>query len=270
MKELWYRIWSYVGHQFRSWNTGGEGIHSPYLFYLVRMLIYDENRFYCWRDIEARRRKILASKQMVEVTDYGTGNQTDNHRCIADIARTSLERPRVAQILFRLVSYLGHVQQRPLRIVELGTSLGITTAYLAMPDSRNHVETYEGSSALLDIAQEGWEELGIHNIDVIEGNIDDTLLLGARNTHARESIDVAYIDANHTKQATLRYFDHLAKSKRSSSIFVLDDIHHSREMAEAWRQICQREDVTTTMDLYHIGLVFFDKQYLKRHYKLRI
>ena len=97
-----------------------------------------------------------------------------------------------------------------------------------------------------------------------------TLLLGARDTHARESIDVAYIDANHTKQATLRYFDHLAKSKRSSSIFVLDDIHHSREMAEAWRQICQREDVTTTMDLYHIGLVFFDKQYLKRHYKLRI
>lgn len=257
-------------HQLWSWNTGGEGIHSPYLFYLVRMLIYDDNRYYCWQDIERCRRELLRSNETIEVTDYGTGKAAGTRRRVADIAKNCLERPQVAQILFRLVGYLGHVEQKPLRIVELGTSLGITTAYLAMADSNNSVETYEGCQQLAAIAQTTWHKLGIKNIHPVIGNIDDTLYSSAQRTHTRESIDIAYLDANHTKEATLRYFDRLAEEKNDHSIFVLDDIHYSREMAEAWHLICQRPDVTTTMDLYHAGLVFFDKHYLKRHYKLRI
>lgn len=272
-----YRLWAYVKHLFTSWNTGGEGIHSPYLFYLVRMLVYDENRYYCWRDIERERHRLLQSDEQIETTDYGTGGKKTGEkkiRRVCDIAREHLERREVGEILFRLVNYMGHKQQRALKIVELGTSLGITTTYLAKPDSKNQVITYEGSRETIRIAKQVWKRLGIENIEVVEGNIDDTLL----NTHARVkakeaedlTIDVAYIDANHTEQATLAYYQHLAKQARESSIFIMDDIHHSPEMARAWQQICKREEVTTTMDMYYFGLVFFDKHYLRRNYKLRI
>ena len=68
-----HRIASYIRHRLTSWNTGGEGVHSPYLFELVRMVIYDENRYYSWQDIENRRYAMLHAPKMLHVTDYGTG-----------------------------------------------------------------------------------------------------------------------------------------------------------------------------------------------------
>lgn len=272
-----YRLWAYVKHLFTSWNTGGEGIHSPYLFYLVRMLVYDENRYYCWRDIERERHRLLASDEQIETIDYGTGGNAAGQKMIrrvADIARGHLERREVGELLFRLTSYLGHKQERPLRIVELGTSLGITTAYLAKADSRNRVTTYEGSPETVRIAREVWKRLGIANIEVVEGNIDETLPDSRAHDKIkgvdRKPIDIAYMDANHTEQATLAYYERLVGQAEAHSIFIVDDIHHSPEMARAWQTICEREEVTTTMDMYYFGLVFFDKHYLRRNYKLRI
>lgn len=281
LKQQLYRAGTYLRHLFTSWNTGGEGIHSPYLFYLVRMLIYDQNRYYCWSDIEQERRRLLRSRETIRVVDYGTGGnrQTDKpiteERRLQDIAATSLEQAMVGQVLFRLVNYLGHVQQRPLRIVELGTSLGITTAYLAMADRRNSVVTYEGSDALISQAKEVWKRLKIENISTVQGNIDETLLrapardniIGVGN---EVPIDIAYLDANHTYEATMRYYTYLARYAQPHSIYILDDIHHSEQMARAWREIGQRGEVSTTMDFYHFGLVFFDPHYLKRHYTLRL
>lgn len=265
--DLFYRLGAFLKHQLTSWNTGGEGIHSPYLFYLVRMLFYDQNAYYVFRDIEYRRTCMMRAPKRVPLNDYGTGQATE--ALVSDIAKTSLESPKIGQLLFRLVSYMGHDEKRPLQVMELGTSLGITTAYLAAPDSRNQVVTFEGSPALIEMAQLNWKHLGLTNIDVVEGNIDETLPKWLKAQKSRE-VDVVFMDANHTKEATLRYFDLLIPYTSGKTIVVIDDIHYSREMQEAWEQIKQREEVTTTMDLYDCGLVFFDPHYLKRHYKLRI
>lgn len=113
---------------------------------------------------------MLHTETEIETTDYGTGatgKGTIYRRIIADIARTSLESPRVGQLFFKWIAYLGHEAQRPLEIIELGTSLGITTAYLAAPDSRNRITTFEGSPAVADIARQNWEKLNLHNINIV-------------------------------------------------------------------------------------------------------
>lgn len=267
-KNTLYRAVSYWRHYLTSWNTGGEGIHSPYLFYIVRMLMYDQHAYYCFVDIE-RRRAVMRSKQdTIRVEDFGTGGAHRGHvytRTVGQIAKSSLESPRVGQLLFRLAAHLGHEAGRPLEIVELGTSLGITTAYLAAADSRNRVVTFEGCEAIAGIACKNWRRLGIENIELIEGNIDDTL-----HTYARTRVDLAYIDANHTEDATWRYFEYLLPMAGEKTIFVVDDIHHSRSMWRAWKKICAHPKVTTTMDLWHVGLVFFDPHYLRRNYTIRI
>ena len=150
-------------------------------------------------------------------------------------------------------------------IVELGTSLGVTTAYMAAMDKRNKVITYEGCPAVAEIAKENWEALGLKNIDCRVGEITAEIL-----DRDLERVDVAFIDANHTYAGPRAYFNVLAEKVHRKSVMIVDDIHYNKEMEQAWREICADERVTSTMDLYQMGLVFFDKDYWKRDYRIRV
>ena len=283
-----YRAKSWLRHQLTAWNTGGEGVHSPYLFEWVRMVMMDKNSFYIWGEIERCREKMLRDERELEFVDYGSGKlkgengklkgANGERRRVCDIARRSLAKRKYAQMLSRLVNWLGashslengsgtaySLEFRGLTIVELGTSLGVTTAYMAAMDSRNRVVTFEGCEAVANIAKENWKALNINNIECRVGEIDVEQL--ARDI---EHLDVAFIDANHTYEGTCKYFDVLAGKVREKSVIVVDDIHYSEEMEKAWKAICADERVTSTIDLYQMGLVFFDKHYWKRSYKMRL
>lgn len=269
MKNMIFRFFSYLWHQISAWNTTGEGIHSPYLFYIVRFLLHENARYYSWEDIENRRLAMLHAPKMLNVTDYGTGRNLSSQRLVSDIAKNHLETAQAGQFLFCLVLFLTEKSKTPLNIVELGTSLGITTAYLASPDSKNTVWTFEGSEEVAQMAQLNWKKLALNNIQSIVGNIDDTLLDNAR---VRENMDIhfAFLDANHTEEATLRYFRALLPHATEKSVFAVDDIHYSPEMWRAWKQIKNMPEVTSTIDLGNMGLVFFDPHFLKRHYMCRL
>ena len=277
-----HQIGAFIRHFLTAWNTSGEAIHSPYLFRLVRFVLRDENAYYCFRDIERRREWLLACEDSLDVVDYGSAGSPEGlhvQRRVCDIAKNHLESARVGQVLFRIVNFLHEEEKRPLNILELGTSLGITTAYLASPDSRNKVVTMEGSEAVLRVAQGVWKMLKLENIEWIQGNIDDTLYniyIGERGKvkgergKERGELDLAYVDANHTYDATMRYADFLLNRLTEKGILVLDDIHYSEQMERAWRELKADPRVTTSMDLYHVGLLFVDTHYLKRHYRIRI
>ena len=263
-----HQIVAFIKHFLTAWNTTGEGIHSPYLFRLVRLVMRDKNSYYCFPDIERRRETLLACKDEMDTVDYGSAGCKEGltvRRRVCDIARNHLESPRMGQLLFRIVNFMGQEEKRPLEIIELGTSLGVTTAYLASADSRNRVVTLEGSEAVLRIAQSVWQTLRLENIEWQAGNIDDTLY-----KYAREKLDLAYMDANHTYEATMRYADYLLPRMSEKGIIAIDDIHYSEQMERAWKEIKQDKRVTTTMDLYHMGLVFVDPHYLKRNYVIHV
>jgi len=104
----------------------------------------------------------------------------------------------------------------------------------------------------------------MENITWKAGNIDDTLYEYTR------ALDVAYVDANHTYEATMRYVNYLLPLLPVKGIIVLDDIHYSEQMERAWNELKADPRVTTSMDLYHVGILFVDPHYLKRHYTIRI
>lgn len=309
-KTLLYRAKSWLKHQLTAWNTGGEGVHSPYLFEWVRMVMMDTNSYYKWEEIERCREKMLRDERKLEFVDYGSAIKSRSLenvseaayslefrdvRRVCDIARRSLTKRKYAEMLFRLVNWLGGGKmdaalldaalmdngrsqselmdtsrgaEKGLTIVELGTSLGVTTAYLAAADSRNKVVTFEGCEAVANIAKENWKRLNISNIECVVGELTvDSLQLGVGSLRG---IDVAFIDANHTYASTCEYFNVLADMTHEKSVIVVDDIHYSEEMERAWKEICTDERVTSTIDLYQMGLVFFDKHYWKRNYKMRL
>ena len=280
-KTLIYRAKSWLKFRLTAWNTGGEGVHSPYLFEWVRMVMMDKNSFYIWGDIERCREKMLQDGRVLRFEDFGSGAKEKGEvtkRRVSDLAKNSLTGKRYAQMLSRLVNWLGashslengsgtaySLEFRGLTIVELGTSLGVTTAYMAAMDSRNRVVTFEGCEAVANMARENWKALNINNIECRVGEIDAEQL-----TRDIEHLDVAFIDANHTYASTCKYFDVLAGKVHEKSVIVVDDIHHSKEMEQAWKAICADARVTSTIDLYQMGLVFFDKHYWRRNYKMRL
>ena len=265
---LWLRLRAYIRHLFGAWNTRGEGIHSPYLFYLTNSLLWDDNAFYCWKAIEQQRALFQSNTQELKVKDYGTGNLGKEVyiRRVCDIANTSLEKPEVAQLFFRWLVFLSQQAQKPLTIFELGTSLGITTSYLAKPHSRNRVITFEGSKEIAHQALQLWQRLGIDNIELKIGNIDSTLS-GALSGN---KVDFAFVDANHTYDATMRYVHQLLKYIHPKTIIAIDDIHYSEEMEQAWYELQQLPQVTTTIDFLHVGVLFFDPHYIQKNYRIKL
>lgn len=263
-----YRVFSYLRHVLTAWNTTGEGIHSPSLFYIVRFLFRDKNSYYCFETIEQQRASLLANRDVVEVIDYGSCGCPSGMRVmrrISDVAKYQLECARVQQVLFRLLAYMHEEEHRPLEILELGTSLGITTAYLASVDSKNRVMSFEGSSAIASLARKQWQLLGLENIECVEGRIEDTLY-----NNARARLDFVYVDANHTYEATMKYVHFLLDRMSPKGIVVVDDIHYSREMCSAWEELKKDKRVTSSMDLFHVGLLFVNPYYMKRHYTISL
>ena len=257
-----HRICAWLKHRLTATNTLGHGIHSPKLYYIVESLFYDDNAYYAFAHIEKQRQRLLRARKTIYVNDFGTG--ASGERKVADIAAASLKPAKQAQLLFRLVNYLN-----PQNIVELGTSLGITTAYLAMAAPKAKVITMEGSDTVADEAKKVFGNLKINNIQQVVGNIDDNLSEVIKQL-SENDISFFFVDANHTESATKCYFDKLKTVCSEDSIMVFDDIHASAQMEHAWSYIKEDKAVTSTIDAFSMGFVFFDKHLLKKHYKLRI
>jgi predicted O-methyltransferase YrrM len=248
-----------VIHFVTARNTRGFGVHSPYLFDFVRYVISEKNPFYIFAEIEKQRSKLLNDNTIIQKNDFGT--RASKQFKVCDIASKSICSPRKGQLLCRIVNYL-----KLNNVLELGTSFGISTAYIASLSNTRKCVTLEGCENTANIARQTFSELNLSNIEVITGNIDNTI----QNALNKLSIiDFVYIDANHTFDATMRYFELILPKLNEKAVIVLDDIYWSKEMKQAWELIKLHSKVTSTFDLYHFGIVFFNPDLHAKNYKLR-
>lgn len=254
-------ILSYFNYLLKARNQ--HGIHSPFVYELYNNVIKDQTPFYIFQDIESIRAKLLLSNIEIEINDFGAGSTINksNKRRISDIAKNSLKSPKYAQLLFRLVNRF-----KPQNVLELGTSLGISTMYLAASNSKINVTTVEGCPNISKVAQINFDKLGLKNINLINQPFEDFL---PNYLKTISSLDFVFFDGNHTKEATLNYFNLCVEKTSQHTIFVFDDIYWSNGMKEAWNEIKQHPKITTTIDLFAVGIVFFNPDLSKENFVLR-
>ncbi len=248
----------YISYYLNASNGKGHGVHSPFVFDFITHVLNDKSKPPASDLIESYRDELLHDEQIIEVEDFGAGSVSGNQKKkkIKDIAAHSLKRPKYAGLLYRIAAYY-----KCKNVLELGTSLGTTTAYLASASSEIKVVTMEGASAIASIAQRFFQKGNFTNIQLITGDFKYTLpeFLGKG-----EAIDLAFIDGNHRKEPTIQYFESILENTTSESILIFDDIHWGAEMEEAWAYIQSHEQVTLSMDLFFVGIVFFRKEFLVR------
>lgn len=250
---------SYLSHWLNEVNS--HSLQSPFIYNLYTNYIqkdFNKNEF---EDIEKTRKKLLQEEFEVATINYGATSLVHPNAektKVSTIAKKGLTSPKVSRLLARLIDFNGSKN-----IIELGTSFGLNTLYLA--HNNTSVISFEGSDDIANIALTNFDYHKHTNIELILGNIDKTL---PNFLDARLQIDFAYIDANHRYEPTINYFNSIIKRMHNDSILVLDDIYWSQEMTKAWEEIKAHPEVTHSIDLFSVGIVFFQPDLIKTNYRL--
>ncbi|MCU0325206.1 MAG: class I SAM-dependent methyltransferase, partial [Spirosomaceae bacterium] len=239
-------------------------LHSPFLFDFYTKVVKDKTQYEDYRTVEKLRKYLLQDDSTIEVTDFGAGSRTgaNRHRKIRDTAQKASKKPYLAQFIYRTIRFFGYK-----KIIDLGTSLGLTTAYEALAAFDGQVVSFEGCPQTARIARVNLNELSIDNTEILVGNLDEILLGKIQKT---ERIDFAFFDANHRYKPTIEYFKICLEKAHEDSCFVFDDIYWSDEMKQAWNEIREHPSVTLSIDFFWIGMVFFRKKQPKQHFILRL
>lgn len=252
------KIFSFLKYYLIAKNE--HAIHAPFLYnlycYLKNDCLVDFNH------IETIRNQLLSNDTIIDLDEIGKGSKVlhTKKRKISSIAKTSLSTQKYSILHHKLIQYF-----KPKTIVELGTSFGINTLYLANANPDAVVYTFEGSKKIAEIAKNNF--IARKNITLIEGDFDVTL--EKTLNHFAEKVDYVFIDGNHALEPTLHYFELILHFSNENTIFIFDDIHWSDEMEMAWKQIKMHTNVTLSVDLLYLGIVFVSKKLSKQHFVLK-
>lgn len=266
---MFYIIKAYIDF---LWNSKNEhGVHSPFVFNLVTKCFYDKTNYPEYSILKNYRKSLLANNNFIDVTDFGAGSRIfkSNKRPIAKIAKTAGISPKHAELLFRITNYF-----QPDNILEIGTSLGLATSALSLGNKNAQITTLEGCPNTLNVAKDLFQvsSFKLENIDFINTEFKqflEKITLETRNSK-HQIYDLIYFDGNHSKQATLDYFEMLLSTVTNETVWIFDDIHWSTDMEEAWEIIKSHAKVTATIDTFQWGIVFFREEQPKEHFVIRI
>jgi len=248
----------YLDFYLHAFNSKGHGVHSPFVYDFIIHVLNGREEAAQFHDIEAYRKLLLKDNRVIPVQDFGAGSKGSKirERKLCAIAASDLKSGKFGRLFFRVAKYY-HCKN----IVELGTSLGTTAAYMSLSSPNCRVSTFEGAERISDIAEDFFESAGLKNITLIRGDFNQTLPGFLEET---ENIDLLYVDGNHRKEPTVNYFELFLEKANKDSIFIFDDIRWSEEMEHAWQRIKNHPSVTLSIDLFFVGIVFFRQEFLAK------
>ncbi len=254
----------WMQHTLQSRGLKGFGIHSPFLFHLVTMVINQKYPYYHYARIEQLRKTLKQNKTNLLLTDYGTGGQAQRTRktTIANIASKTLKPAKQAQLISRLVNHFN-----PNTILELGTSLGLTTAYMAAINSDTNIISLEGCPEVSKIAQHNLASLNITNVKIITGPFNQTLQ-GA--VDSLKPLDFVFFDGNHSGTATLQYFETCLPHLSTNAVLIFDDIYANPGMLQAWNAIINHKTIRVSLNCFHFGIALTNPNLSYEHFKIRL
>ena len=255
---MFFQIKTYLKFLWHSKNE--HAVHSPFVFSLITKCFYDKKSKTAYSILKNYRKALLENKNSIEVTDFGAGSKifNSNIRMVAQIAKTAGISKKRAQLLYRVTHYFEAEN-----LLEIGTSLGLATVAMNIGNPKTKITTLEGCAETAKIAQKQFEKFQLKNINLINTEFENYLNSSQISNSIFQQI---YFDGNHSKKATLDYFELLLPTITNDTVWIFDDIHWSPEMEEAWKIIKKHPKVSVTIDTFQWGFVFFRKEQPKEHF----
>ncbi len=241
------------------------GVHSPFVYKFITELLENLNEdYYQFKELAQVRKSLLKNNSVIEITDFGAGSKVfkDNKRKISELVKYSTSKKKFSELYFKLVNFTNSQF-----IIELGTSVGLNTLYLAKANSKSTIYTLEGCPELAKFSKSLFEQQDVKNIHLINDTFEKAF---PKLLNEIPKLDLLYIDGNHNYKSTLHYFKLGLEKKHNHSVFVFDDINWDSDMQKAWEEIKNHPEVTLSLDLFYVGIIFFRKeQKEKEHFVLK-
>lgn len=239
-------------------------LHSTFLTQWIEATLEDKRWYYAFDDIERIRDYWMErSGTVVLDADLGAGSRAgqSNSRSYRQLARLNAVSAAEGRLLFRIINH-----RKPTNILELGTSLGISTLYMRRAALLARLITLEGQPKLCQLATHSFQ-LGTRNpIDLRQGRFADTLPQALRDLG---QVDVLYMDGDHRGDACLAYLQQAMPYLGPDSLVLVSDIHWSEDMYQSWLQMRELPGVTQSVDLFHLGVLFFRTEWRQpQHWSL--
>lgn len=258
--NLFHHINHFARHHLQGVNPRRADLPFPdYVFNNEPIAGFLEPEMFARYD--ALRNELLQNRKSIRVTDFGAGDHDVSERSIASIAGKSSQKARYNRLQFQLIRHTA-----PETILEMGTSLGLSTALFAMAAPNARIITMEGCPNTATIAGTLFKKLGLENIELVQGEFDKNL---ERVLKDIGKADYIFFDGNHRMVPTLNYFLKGISYSHPESVFVFDDIRWSEQMIEAWYEINKHPSITLSLDLYHVGVLMFNPEFPKRSLKIK-
>ena len=244
---------------YRLKARGVRKVHSPFLYAFYQEVMSFKGDPTTKR-IDKHLDDIRQSSEPIQISGFGAGSRKrKTPNTIGQVAKRSGTSKRWGRFLYKLAQR----SQGP--VIELGTNLGIGTAYLA--SGTNHmVYTVEGCSNLSTFAKDSLTRLELTNVDFLTAAIQD---INWYDVLKGKSPGLVYIDADHTFDATVAFYSIFKNLINDQSVIVIDDINWSDEMRNAWQEIVKDDKITLSVDLFFKGLLFFDPALSKQNIILK-
>jgi predicted O-methyltransferase YrrM len=249
----------YISYWIKASNGRGHGIHSPFVYdFVVKVLEDSRKERKKYRHIEKVRQNFSNSSEMISILDLGAGSAHGNaaSRSVSSLVKNAAKPSKFGRLFHRLVKHY-EIES----VLELGTSLGISTRYFADALPEGQVFTIEGAPALASYAQSNFAKEGYQNIEMKEG---DFSMVVPQLLPVLKGKKLIYVDGNHRYAPTVDYFHQMRSYSGEYDILIFDDIHWSKEMEKAWEEIKNHQQVRCTIDVFFIGIVFFRKEFKEK------
>ncbi len=257
-----FQIKAYIKFLWKSKNE--HAVHSPFVFTLITKCFYDRKPKAEYQVLKNYRNSLLENTNTIDVTDFGAGSKIfkSNTRPISKIAKTAGISRKRSELLFRITTYF-----KPESILEIGTSLGLATSALALGNMKANITTLEGCPNTITVAKNQFQLFNLKNVAFITTEFRN--YFECCNLKP-EICNLIYFDGNHSKAATLDYFELLLPTITNESVWIFDDIHWSKDMEETWELLKKHPKVSVTIDTFQWGLVFFRREQPKEHFIIRV
>jgi predicted O-methyltransferase YrrM len=231
----------------------GHGVHSPFVYNLITKVIEEHCPYYRFSDIELLRRRLLLAEDTVLLSRNGRLRRYS----VASIVAHKAIRPKQGALLFRLTNYF-----RSQNILQIGASVGLSTLYLTSYSQDVKCVTLEKLPAYASIARRVYEKAACRSVDLRVGDYTALLpcILEEMNT-----VDFVFFNTSH-ESSIISLFHTCAKYAKADTVFVFEGIKDNRTMRRLWKTVCAHPEVTVTLDLYSMGIVFFNRKLHKRDY----
>lgn len=256
--KLVLRYFKFLSQSFSKYD-----VHSPFLYELITGVFENKSFFNDYKLVEDLKSQLIKNKDEITITDLGAGSKKGNgtKKLISQIAKNSSKPKKLGRLLYRLSA-----EFKPRHILELGTSFGLSTSYMALGNHDSKITTIEGCPNISAIANNNFNQLSISNVKLYTGNFDEVL---PDILETLPELNLVFIDGNHKKEPTIRYFEQCLDKSVNETCIIFDDIHWSDEMEDAWNYIIQNNKVTLSVDMFYMGLVFFRKELTKQNFVIR-